>query len=351
MQQDDIRFSIEGHVGLIEIDRPKALNALSYDMAVALRQVLQGWAEDDNVTHVVLVGSQPRAFCAGGDVRDLHAVASRGEFDRMKVYFGAEYGAHLAVYEFPKPVISLADGIVMGGGAGLMQCSTHMIVTEKSRFAMPESAIGLFPDAGASVFLGRCPRDIALLLGLTGRIIGAADCLMLGLAGAMVPSDSIDDLRASLLACDVSEIDDVIGRFRADPGMPPLQAHRATISHVFAGDDLAAMRDRAGDLARLKGDAFAEDVHAALATKCPASMHVFKRLLDMADRIGDIAAALRLDYRLAIRMTERPDFREGVRAVLIDKTHDAAWQPARLEDVKPAVIDAIFDHQGLPSLS
>ena len=216
---------------------------------------------------------------------------------------------------------------------------------------MPESAIGLFPDAGASVFLGRCPRDIALLLGLTGRIIGAADCLMLGLAGAMVPSDSIGDLRAALLACDVSEIDAVIGRFRADPGMPPLQAHRATISHVFAGDDLAAMRDRAGDFARLKGDAFAEDVHAALATKCPASMHVFKRLLDMADRIGDIAAALRLDYRLAIRMTERPDFREGVRAVLIDKTHDAAWQPARLEDVKPAVIDAIFDHQGLPSLS
>ena len=174
---------------------------------------------------------------------------------------------------------------------------------------------------------------------------------MLGLAGAMVPSDGIGDLRAALLACDVSEIDAVIDRFRADPGMPPLQAHRAAISHVFAGDDLAAMRERAGDLARLKGDSFAEDVHAAMATKCPASMHVFKRLLDMADRIGDIAAALRLDYRLAIRMTERPDFREGVRAVLIDKTHDAAWQPARLEDVTPAMIDAIFDHQGLPSLT
>ena len=189
MQQDDIRFSIEGRAGLVEIDRPGALNALSYEMAAALRQTLQDWGTDDRVSHVVLAGSQPRAFCAGGDVRDLHDVASRGEFDRMQVYFRAEYGAHLAVYEFPKPVISLADGIVMGGGAGLMQCSTHMIVTEKSRFAMPESAIGLFPDAGASVFLGRCPRDIALLLGLTGRIIGAADCLMLGLAGAMVPSD------------------------------------------------------------------------------------------------------------------------------------------------------------------
>ena len=351
MQQDDIRFSIEGRAGLVEIDRPGALNALSYKMAAALRQTLQDWGTDDRVSHVVLAGSQPRAFCAGGDVRDLHDVAARGEFDRMQVYFRAEYGAHLAVYEFPKPVISLADGIVMGGGAGLMQCSTHMIVTEKSRFAMPESAIGLFPDAGASVFLGRCPRDIALLLGLTGRIIGAADCLMLGLAGAMVPSDCIGDLRTALLACDASEIDSIIGRFRADPGMPPLQAHRAAIGHVFAGDDLAAMRDRAGDLARLKADAFADDVHTALATKCPASMHVFKRLLNMADRIEDIAAALRLDYRLAIRMTERPDFREGVRAVLIDKTHDAVWQPARLEEVTPAMIDVIFDHEGLPSLS
>ena len=351
MHQDDIRFSIKGRAGLVEIDRPEALNALSFDMAAALRHALQGWAGDDRVSHVVLASAQPRAFCAGGDVRDLHAVASAGEFDRMRVYFEAEYGAHLAVYEFPKPVISLADGIVMGGGAGLMQCSTHMIVTEKSRFAMPESAIGLFPDAGASVFLGRCPRDIALLLGLTGRIIGAADCLMLGLAGAMVPSDCIGDLRTALLACDASEIDSIIGRFRADPGMPPLQAHRAAIGHVFAGDDLAAMRDRAGDLARLKADAFADDVHTALATKCPASMHVFKRLLDMADRIEDIAAALRLDYRLAIRMTERPDFREGVRAVLIDKTHDAVWQPARLEEVTPAMIDVIFDHEGLPSLS
>ena len=350
MQQDDILFSVHGQVGLVEINRPKALNALSYDMAVALRRMLAAWAADDGLTHVVLAGSQPRAFCAGGDVRDLHAVAARGDFDRMPVYFGAEYGAHLAVYEFPKPVIALADGIVMGGGAGLLQCSTHMIVTEKSRFAMPESAIGLFPDAGASVFLGRCPRDMALLLGLTGRIIGAADCLMLGLAEAMVPSDSISELRAALMTCDVSAIDDVIGRFRADPGMPPLQAHRAAISHIFAGDDLAAMRDRADDLARVKADGFAEDVHAALAAKCPTSMHVFKRLLDGADGIADIAAALRLDYHLAIRMTERADFQEGVRAVLIDKTQDAVWQPARLEDVTPAMIDAIFDHRGLPAL-
>lgn len=350
MRQNHITFSIHGRAGLVLLDRPRTLNALSAEMADALRQQLEIWAVDSAISHVVIAGSEPRAFCAGGDVRDLHAIAARGEFELMKSHFRAEYGAHLAVYEFPKPVISLADGVTMGGGAGLMQCSTHAIVSDKTRFAMPESAIGLFPDAGASVFLGRCPRPVALLLGLTGHIIGAADCLMLGLANVMVPADSMAALRRALLDCDSADIDSVIDGFRADPGVPPLQAQRATIHHVFAGQDLAAMRDRAGDLARLKGDSFAETIHAAISTRCPMSMHVFARLLDMEPQIADIAAALALDYHLAIRMTERPDFREGVRAVLIDKSDDASWTPASLEDVTPLMIDAVFDSAGLPPL-
>ena len=350
MQQDDIRFSTHGRAGLITLDRPRALNALNADMAVAIRTQLELWAVDSEVGHVVMVGSEPRAFCAGGDVRDLHGIAARGEFERMETHFHAEYGAHLAVHEFPKPIISLADGITMGGGAGLAQCGSHAIVSDTTRFAMPEAAIGLFPDAGASVFLGRCPRPVALCLGLTGHIIGAADCLMLGLAGAMVPADDMAALRDALLASNSADIDHVIDRFRADPGAPPLQAHRTTIDHVFAGRDIAAMRDRAGDLARLKGDAFAETMHMALASKCPMSMYVFERLLDMGDDIMDIPRALELDYHLAIRMTSRPDFQEGVRAVLIDKSNDATWQPAHLEDVTPAMIDAVFDRAGLPSL-
>ena len=350
MQQDHISFSTHGRAGLVLLDRPRALNALSAQMAAALRGQLGIWADDDDIGHVVMAGSEPRAFCAGGDVRDLHAIAIRGEFELMKTHFRAEYGAHLAVYDFPKAIISLADGVTMGGGAGLMQCSTHAIVSETTRFAMPESAIGLFPDAGASVFLGRCPRQVALCLGLTGHIIGAADCLMLGLAGAMVRAAEMSALREALLACDSADIDAVIHRFQLDPGVPPLQAQRATIDHVFAGRDLATMRDRAGDLARLKGDSLAEAVHVALSTKCPMSMHVFARLIEMGPRIADIPAALDLDYHLAIRMTERPDFREGVRAVLIDKSNDAAWQPARLEDVTPAMVDAVFDNAGLPPL-
>ena len=350
MQQDHISFTTHGRAGLVLLDRPRALNALSAEMADAIRRQFEIWATDSRVSHVVMAGSESRAFCAGGDVRDLHELAARGAFDIIKTNFRAEYGAHLAVYECPKPVISLADGITMGGGAGLMQCSTHAIVSDKTRFAMPESAIGLFPDAGASVFLGRCPRPVALLLGLTGHIIGAADCLMLGLANVMVPADSMGALREALLACDSADIDRVIDRFRADPGMPPLQAQRATIDHVFAGQDIAIMRDRAGDLARLKGDSLAEMIHAAMSTKCPMSMHVFARLLDMGPQIADTPAALALDYHLAIRMTARPDFREGVRAVLIDKSNDASWAPTRLEEVTPSMVDAVFDNTGLPPL-
>ena len=157
MQQDDIRFSIHGRAGLVLIDRPKALNALSYDMAVALRAQLGLWGEDDAVSHVVMAGSEPRAFCAGGDIRDLYNMAVAGEHDRIAVCFRAEYMAHMAVCEFPKPLVSLADGIVMGGGAGLMQAGSHAIVSDTTRFAMPESAIGLYPDC--LLYTSPSPRD------------------------------------------------------------------------------------------------------------------------------------------------------------------------------------------------
>lgn len=350
MQQDDIRFSTHGGAGLVLIDRPKALNALSYDMAVALRGQLALWDGDDTVSHVVMAGSEPRAFCAGGDIRDLYNMAMAGEHDRIAVCFRAEYMAHMAVCEFSKPLVSLADGIVMGGGAGLMQAGSHAIVTDTTRFAMPESAIGLYPDAGASLFLGRCPRSLSLYLGMTGKIIGAADCLMLGLANAMVQSTEVTALKDALLVCSADKIDDIITQYRSDPGPAPLQAGRTEIDYIFAGEDPAAMRDRAGDMARLKESRLAEDVHKALTTRCPMTSHVFIRLIDGDHGITDMPSALMLDYHLAMRMTRRNDFIEGVRAVIIEKSNDAVWQPARLEDVTSQDVDEVFDRSGLPAL-
>ena len=350
MQQPDIHFSVHGTVGLVELDRPKALNAISYDMAVAISTQMQAWSHDDSITHVVIAGSTPRAFCAGGDVRDLYQYIQRGDYDRTRVYFRAEYNADVDVYSCSKPVISLADGVVMGGGAGLMQCSRYRVASETTRFAMPESAIGLFPDAGASIFLGRIPHPFAMFIGLTGQIIGASDLMLLGLADAVVPSAHMAALRRALLDCTPDGIESVIEAHQIDPGQALMQANRTVIDHIFSGDDLPAMRDRAGDLARLKGDSFAAKIHDALATRCPMTMHVFARLMEMDTQIPDMKTALALDYRLAIRMSERPDFSDGVRAVLVDKSNDASWSPARLEDVTPAMVDAVFDHAGLPAL-
>ena len=349
-ERDDIRFSVHGAAGLILLDRPRALNAISADMAVAIRYAVSQWSRNDVITHIVIASSEPRAFCAGGDIRALYAFVTEGDEDQLVPHFREEYLADADIFECGKPVIALADGIVMGGGAGLMQSCTHSVVTDKTRFAMPESAIGLFPDAGASLFLGRCPRPIALLMGVTGRIISGADCLMLGLANVMVSSDRVSDLRAALLGCQPDDIDNVLEQFRTDPGPAPLQAHRTEIDHIFAGSDLCAMRDRAGDLARLKGSGFAAEVHAAMQSKCPMSMHVFLRLVETGDEIVDLISAYELDFHLAIRMTSRDDFREGIRAVLIDKTNDAAWQPAGLEDVTASMVDDIFDRSGLPAI-
>ena len=204
-----------------------------------------------------------------------------------------------------------------------MQAGSHAIVTDTTRFAMPESAIGLYPDAGASVFLGRCPRSLALYLGMTGKIIGAADCLMLGLANAMVRSSEMPALRSSLLACSAGEVDDIITRYRSDPGPAPLQAGWTEIDYIFGGDDPAAMRERAGDMAQLKESRLAAEVHTALTTRCPMTSHVFMRLIDGDHGIADMPSALMLDYHLAMRMTRRSDFIEGVRAVIIDKSNDA----------------------------
>ena len=355
MQQDNIIFSVHPrpdgqNTGLIILNRPSLLNALDYNMAVTLRETLLGWADDDTISHVVMAGATPRAFCAGGDVRALFSLVEGGDHDQVVQYFKAEYLADLAVAEFPKPIIALADGVVMGGGAGLMQASSHAIVSNTTKFAMPESAIGLFPDAGATVFLGRCPRAIGLKLGMTGRIIGGADCLMLGLATSMAHTDQMPALQTALLAADAGQIDQVLADFQIDPGPTPLQNHRAAIEFIFSGDDPVLMRDRAHDMATIKGDEFAGKIHHALSTRCPMTIALFVQMMQKGEDMTDLGDCLAQDFHLAVKMSARTDFREGVRAVLIDKTNDPHWSPNRLEDVDQQMIDDVFDHAGLPPL-
>ena len=352
MPQAHIHFDVINGAGLVTLDRPKALNALTVEMVTDLRQILLDWRDDPAISHVVIASSAPRAFCAGGDIRQARETIIANGFDEADAFFRGEYLVDLAIAEFGKPIIALCDGVVMGGGAGLAEHCSHIIMSEATRFAMPETSIGLFPDVGASLFLGRCPLPVARLLGMTGYIIQGADCMMLGLATSMVASAQLAELKQSLLDCTASEIDQVIAEFKMDPGVPALNHQLPWIEPIFGGDVTPEqMQERAEDLARMRpNNNLVSHVLTAFATRCPVSIKLFWRLLQMADGITDIGAALTLDYHLAMRMIRRGDYIEGVRAVLVDRDNAPKWSPNSLALVDKALLDALFDEDDLSPL-
>ena len=225
-------------------------------------------------------------------------------------------------------------------------------MTETTRFAMPESKIGLFPDVGASLFLGRCPVPIARLLGMTGYIIDGASCIMLGLASAMVPSASIKHLKQALIQCGTDEIDKVIKSYQTDPGLPGLSQHMTSISYIFGGEKTPEdMQELAQDLLCLRPkDAFVNQIVTAFAEGCPFSVKLFWRLLQVAESFTTVDAAISLDYHLALRMIRRPDFVEGVRALLVDKDKAPTWSPNRLDLVDNGLLEEVFNEDKLPPL-
>ena len=242
--------------------------------------------------------------------------------------------------------------MVMGGGAGLAQHSSHIIMTERTKFAMPESSIGLFPDVGASLFLGRCPISVARLLGMTGYIIDGASCIMLGLASAMVPSQHIDALKKALTECNTLELDQIVSCYQIDPGLPALDQHMPSIIHIFGGEVTPEdMQERAQDLLRLRpNDPFVKQVVTAFAECCPFSIKLFWRLLQVADNFSTADEAISLDYHLALRMIRRSDFVEGVRALLVDKDKAPKWEPNLLQSIDDFLLEEVFNEDGLPPL-
>jgi enoyl-CoA hydratase len=352
MPQAHIHFDVINGTGLVTLDRPEALNALTIKMVTDLRQILLGWRDNPAISHVVIASSTPRAFCAGGDIRQVRETIIASGFGEADAFFRGEYMVDLVIAEFGKPIIALCDGVVMGGGAGLAEHCSHIIMSEATRFAMPETSIGLFPDVGASLFLGRCPLPVARLLGMTGYIIQGADCMMLGLATSMVASAQLAELKQSLIECTTSEIDQVISEFKMDPGVPALNHYIPVIEHIFGGDvNPEQMQERAQDLALMRpNDKLVSHVLTAFATRCPVSIKLFWRLLQMADGITDIGAALTLDYHIAMRMIRRADYIEGVRAVLVDRDNAPKWSPNSLALVDKVLLDALFDEDGSPPL-
>ena len=332
--EDDILFEKRGAIGLITLNRPKALNALTHGMAVAMHAQLKVWATDDAVRTVVIQGAGERAFCAGGDIRALYDSGKAGThyiFD----FYRDEYLLNAYIKHYPKPYIALIRGIVMGGGVGVSLHGSHRVADESTLFAMPETGIGLFPDVGGSFFLPRMVGETGMYLGLTGARLKAGDAVGAGVATHFVPAAKRDALLVAL--ANGMEPDAALRKFSETVEYVPLSDHGDEIDKIFAAPTVEAV------LARLdyNGSDWALETAKTIRAKSPiATKLAFRQIREGAGL--DFDDCMRMEFRMVNRVIAGHDFYEGVRATIIDKDGAPKWQPAALAEVSGADIDAYF---------
>ena len=336
-ESDEILFATQGRLGLITLNRQKALNALTFGMIEALARHYEKWAAAPQIYGIAMQSSSPRAFCAGADIKAIYHIGRVDPAEAVQ-FFRREYELNWALHCFSKPHLALIDGMVMGGGVGISRYGTHRVVTENASFAMPETGIGLFPDIGASWFLNLLPGKTGLYLGLTGRRIGAADMVALGLATHHVKPAAFSALKEALINSD--PIDPVVDGLHSDPGPGELARLRERIDSVFSARRVEDIIER---LSQVEGAdrSWAEATRQALLARAPRSLKATCALLE-EHRPMDLKQALETEFRLVTRILQAPDFYEGVRARLIDKDHKPRWQPSRLEDISDAEIKDMF---------
>ena len=333
---DEILAFEEGKVGRLRLNRPKAIHALNEPMCRAMIDALVAWRSDSEIALVMLDHAEGRGFCAGGDVR---AVAESGKGDGVaaRSFFHAEYQLNHLLFTFAKPVVSFLDGIVMGGGVGICLPAKYRVATERTMFAMPEATIGLFPDVGGGWYLSRLPGRLGQYLALTAARLDGADAKAIGLATHYIPSDALEDVKAKLLA-DPRDVEAILDAASVTPPTAPILARRGEIDRLFAADTLEDI------IATLEADRseWAQKTLAGLRTKSPQSCKVALRLLREGARRTDFADEMRAEYGLAAHVSMRPDFIEGVRALLVDKDNAPVWNPATPEGVTETMLDTIF---------
>jgi enoyl-CoA hydratase len=327
---------VEGRVGRISLNRPKALNALNPEMIAEMTRALVAWQGDPAVELILLDHAGPKGFCAGGDIRRIVSLLE-SEPKGVSDFFFHEYRLNTLMNGCAKPIVAIMDGIVMGGGAGIALPARYRVATERTNFAMPETAIGLFPDVGSGWRLPRMPGRLGWWLGLVGGRIGAADCLLTGIATDYVDSARVVELKASIVARP-GEIERILTEFQADAGRPPLAEHQDLIAKAFAQSTVEAV------IAALEADAgaWAKAQVDLLAARSPQSLKVSFRLLELGAEAESFGQDMVMEHALAVRVTARPDFREGVRAVVIDKDNQPSWNPATLEGVTEDLLADIF---------
>jgi enoyl-CoA hydratase/carnithine racemase len=337
---------VRNHAAFITLNRPDALNALSLDMIVELRSKLEDYAVDPQVYAVFVRGAGDKAFCAGGDIRALYQSA-KGAGSLHREFFLAEYPLDFSLYAYPKPYAVVMDGITMGGGMGIAQGSALRIVGERTRIAMPEVAIGFFPDVGAGYFLSRLPGALGVYLALTGVQIRGADALYSQLADVYLPPAAIASLTDELMALNWSDDRAAdLRRFihaRAALGLPApsLSVLRPGIDAHFSQPTVPAILASLGAETRAEYADWARQTITLMRSRSPTMLCVTLRQLQRAKDLS-LAACFRMELAMGQQCFEQGDFLEGVRALIIDKDNAPQWKPSRIEDVTDAMIDAFF---------
>jgi len=347
--ETDLIARREGSVGVIRLNRPKAINAVTLEMFRDIDKALVQFEADPAVGLILLEGAGERGLCAGGDIRALYD-SSQVKGDLGKILWREEYILNARIAKFAKPYVAFMDGIVMGGGVGLSAHGRHRVVTEKTKLAMPEVGLGFFPDVGGTWLLSRSPGEIGTYFGLTGQTMNGPDAIYARFADAVVPSGRLAALREKLVnlsaGVNSAEVKAVIDGFATGERSGPVAAMQPQIDRWFAHD---RMQDIIAALQR-DGSELAQSTLKTLNEKSPRGMVVALKLLRLARGSTSLEQCLVREYRAALEVFNSDDFREGVRAAVIDKDRNPRWSPPAIEDVTPEIVAPYFAEIGADEL-
>ena len=335
--QPEVLFERRGRVGVVVLNRPRAVNALTEGMAAAILAQLAEWAEDDAVETVLVRGAGERGLCAGGDIVAIYRDMLDGG-DATARFWRTEYRLNSLISRYPKPYVAFMDGLVLGGGVGISAHGSHRVVTERTRTGMPETTIGFVPDVGGTLLLGTAPGEAGTHAALTGAHLDAADAIHLGLADFFVPADRLDALAHAL---ETEPADDAVARLAVVPPLSELEAERGWIDEAYACDDAEEIVRRLRALGGPAAEA-ARAIEAKSPTSVKATLEALRRARARGPRGTALEETLDEEYRIGVRLLAGHDFREGIRAQVIDKDRDPHWAPAALREVRPEAVEALF---------
>jgi enoyl-CoA hydratase len=332
-----------GNIGVITLNRPEVLNALTYNMCQQMNRYLDAWEQNSDIKAVIIQSNEKRAFCAGGDIRKIYDLGQEKRFDEALAFFKEEYTLNHKIHHYTKPYIALLDGITMGGGLGLSIHGSHRVATLNMSLAMPETAIGFFPDIGGSYFLSRCPFEMGIYLGLTGHRIQAADALAIGLIDHLVLSTSLSEIVAKIISTPFDEdphtcVTNILREFNLNDVSSTLMYHAHDIQSCFNAENVMDIIERLQE----KRTPWADETLTALKAKSPTSLKVTLLQLRKGFQLN-LTECLAMEYTMVSHFLHEHDFYEGIRAMLVDKDKNPQWQPAELEDVNEQRIKAYFN--------